>query len=921
MIERPGNKYKSKDREGNRVKETPDEKPDFLNSDAEQKDVTENPTIAQSEKKEKKKQTPSAPKINRLTQFKAFAQDAKTQKITGIVLLLFAAYLLIAFTSFIFTWQTDQNLVMGPLGELFSSNEIKVDNWLGKVGAVLSHFFIYSGFGIASFLFVFNFFNIGLFLYRKFELMPIKKTVKSSLFFLLWVSFTLAYFFNDNLLFLGGVVGFQVNNWLNAIVGSIGTLLLLISSLVIYFVVNFNFSLFSSKSKADELIENETSTEQLIEDENLAIKNVLKDKTLANQAPSTESNFTKENVPEPILKKVEPVLETTKKPEIELTITENKSTDFVVENKVEEIKINNSNTEAKLEEVVIEKPIPEALPNEISLSTEVTTTTILSETKDGIDFLVEKSENTEETNNVAGETIVAEDKELEELAALGDYDPTLELSSYLFPPIDLMEDRGNDTVKVNNEELQGNKDKILATLKNYNIDIQQIKATIGPTVTLYEIVPAPGVRISKIKNLEDDIALSLSALGIRIIAPIPGKGTIGIEVPNQNPEMVPMRSVLLSEKFQNSGMDLPVALGKTITGETFVADLAKMPHLLMAGSTGQGKSVGLNCLLVSLLYKKHPSQVKFVLVDPKKVELTLFNIIERHFLAKLPDTDKAIITDTKKVVNTLNSLCLEMDARYELLEEAMVRNIKEYNAKFISRRLNPQKGHKYLPYIVVVIDEFADFIMTAGKEVETPIARIAQLARAVGIHLIIATQRPAVNIITGNIKANFPARIAFRVASKIDSRTILDSGGAEQLIGKGDMLFSNGNDLIRIQCAFVDTPEVERVAEFIGSQRGYPNAFMLPEVPDTEGEGGTKDDFDPSQRDAFFEEAARLIVQHQQGSTSLIQRRLKLGYNRAGRIIDQLEAYGIVGQFSGSKAREVLIKDEASLEQKLQDLK
>ena len=476
-------------------------------------------------------------------------------------------------------------------------------------------------------------------------------------------------------------------------------------------------------------------------------------------------------------------------------------------------------------------------------------------------------------------------------------------------------DYGTKSTGVNSEELNANKDRILKTLGDYGIEIEKIKATIGPTVTLYEIIPAAGVRISKIKNLEDDIALSLSALGIRIIAPIPGKGTIGIEVPNQTPEMVPMKAILSSEKFQNCTMDLPIALGKTVSNEIYITDLAKMPHLLMAGATGQGKSVGLNAILVSLLYKKHPSQVKFVLVDPKKVELTLFNIIERHFLAKLPDAAEPIITDTKKVVHTLNSLCIEMDQRYELLKEAGVRNIKEYNTKFVSRKLNPNNGHKFLPYIVLVVDEFADLIMTAGREVETPIARLAQLARAIGIHLIIATQRPSVNIITGTIKANFPARIAFRVTSKIDSRTILDSGGADQLIGRGDMLLSTGNELIRIQCAFVDTPEVEKITEFIGGQRGYPSAFLLPEYVDESSEGGVGEDMDPSERDKLFGEAAKIVVMTQQGSASMLQRKLKLGYNRAGRIVDQLEAAGIIGPFEGSKAREVLIKDPASLEQ------
>ena len=496
----------------------------------------------------------------------------------------------------------------------------------------------------------------------------------------------------------------------------------------------------------------------------------------------------------------------------------------------------------------------------------------------------------------------------------GAFDPTLELSGFKFPTLDLLKDYGSSTITIDEDELEANKNKIIDTLRNYKIEIAKIKANIGPTVTLYEIVPAAGVRISKIKNLEDDIALSLSALGIRIIAPIPGKGTVGIEVPNQKPSIVSMRSVIASQKFQQAEMELPVAIGKTISNETFVADLAKMPHLLMAGATGQGKSVGLNAVLTSLLYKKHPAEVKFILVDPKKVELNIYNKIERHYLAKLPDTEDAIITDNTKVIHTLNSLCIEMDNRYELLKNAMCRNIKEYNAKFKARKLNPDDGHAFLPYIVLVVDEFADLIMTAGKEVETPIARLAQLARAIGIHLIIATQRPSVNVITGIIKANFPARIAFRVTSKIDSRTILDSGGADQLIGRGDMLYTQGNDLTRIQCAFVDTPEVERIAEYIGSQKAYPEAHLLPEFV---GEESAALDIDASDRDALFREAAEVIVTAQQGSASLLQRKLKLGYNRAGRIIDQMEAAGIVGPFEGSKARQVLVPDLAALEQLL----
>ena len=532
----------------------------------------------------------------------------------------------------------------------------------------------------------------------------------------------------------------------------------------------------------------------------------------------------------------------------------------------------------------------------------------------------EKDEEVAMIVEEASEEIIVEKNLSDKLVSdFGEFDPKLELSKYKFPTIELLKEyTTNSGITINQEELEENKNKIVSTINNYKIGIASIKATVGPTVTLYEIVPEAGIRISKIKNLEDDIALSLSALGIRIIAPIPGRGTIGIEVPNKNPSIVSMRSVIASPKFQNAEMELPIAFGKTISNETFVVDLAKMPHLLMAGATGQGKSVGLNAILSSLLYKKHPAEVKFVLVDPKKVELTLFNKIERHFLAKLPDTEEAIITDTTKVVNTLNSLCIEMDARYDLLKEAMVRNIKEYNTKFKTRKLNPNDGHRFLPYIVLVIDEFADLIMTAGKEVETPIARLAQLARAIGIHLIVATQRPSVNVITGIIKANFPARIAFRVTSKIDSRTILDNSGADQLIGRGDMLYTQGNDLIRLQCAFVDTPEVEDITDYIGSQKAYPDAYLLPEYVGEEG-SGTSIDNDISERDKLFREAAEVLVIAQQGSTSLLQRKLKLGYNRAGRIIDQLEASGIVGPFEGSKARQVLILNLEALNQHLEN--
>ncbi len=770
----------------------------------------------------------------------SFIYEERFQKITGLTFLLLTAYLFIAFTSFLFTWQTDYDKVVGTLGMLFSP-EVKVDNWLGKIGALTAHLFIHKWFGLASFAFVLIGLITGVRILFKVSLLPLGKTYRFSFFALIWLSISLGYFFTSNYFYFGGGFGYTMSNWLNGILGFIGTGFLLGFSFLMFLVLAFNvtFDLFTKKPLTQMPVSELVSDGQIIE---------------------------------PILN-VQP-------------LTQDKDQDEP------EVKPVNSFKSEKEEEKTEEE----------ANKTELIKT---SETGDVPFTIIEKAEEP------------GEESPPSESLPFGEYDPTLDLSSYQMPHLDLLEQYSiSKESSVNAEELNANKDRIVSTLNNYGIQIDKIKATIGPTVTLYEIIPAAGVRISKIKNLEDDIALSLSALGIRIIAPIPGKGTIGIEVPNLSPEMVAMRTILASEKFQNSTMELPIALGKTISNETFIADLAKMPHLLMAGATGQGKSVGLNAILVSLLYKKHPSQIKFVLVDPKKVELTLFNKIERHFLAKLPDTEEAIITDTKKVIHTLNSLCIEMDQRYDLLKDAQVRNLKEYNVKFISRKLNPNNGHKFLPYIILVVDEFADLIMTAGKEVETPIARLAQLARAIGIHLIIATQRPSVNIITGTIKANFPARIAFRVTSKIDSRTILDSGGAEQLIGRGDMLLSTGNDLIRIQCAFVDTPEVEKITEFIGSQRSYPEAFKLPEYIDENAESGSTE-LDPSERDSFFADAARIIVQHQQGSASLLQRRLKLGYNRAGRIVDQLEAAGIIGPFEGSKAREVLVKDLMSLEQLL----
>jgi S-DNA-T family DNA segregation ATPase FtsK/SpoIIIE len=703
---------------------------------------------------------------------------------------------------------------------------------------------------------------------------------------MVWSSLLLNVIFSDRLYFMGGGFGYFANAAISNYVGFIGLIALLVFSLLVFLVLSVNLKFTLPERSVREVLNEE---EQQIEEE-------------LNESPR-QFNSSFNEIKEPSLSPEE---------EAELLNFEVKNISVVEE----PVPVNHEpvfEVQTAEPEPVIEEPIAEPLAiNEIELNTQQE------------EPILPKKTGEPELEIAAvppvKEVIEEENKAAQLVEQFGEYDPTLDLGSYQFPHFDLLNDYGSISSNVKQDELIANKNKILSTLKNYGIEIDKIMATVGPTVTLYEIVPAAGVRISKIKNLEDDIALSLAALGIRIIAPIPGKGTIGIEVPNQNPEMVPMRNILASEKFNNCNYELPIALGKTISNEIFIADLAKMPHLLMAGATGQGKSVGLNAVLVSLLYKKHPAQVKFVLVDPKKVELTLFNKIERHFLAKLPNSEDAIITDNTKVIHTLNSLCIEMDNRYALLQDAQVRNIKEYNTKFAARKLNPNDGHKYLPYIVLVVDEFADLIMTAGKEVETPIARLAQLARAIGIHLIIATQRPSVNIITGTIKANFPARIAFRVSSKIDSRTILDSGGADQLIGRGDMLLSTGNDLIRIQCAFVDTPEVEKITEFIGNQRAYPSAFLLPEYVGEDGDNG-KEEVDLSERDKMFEDAAKLVVQFQQGSASFLQRKLKLGYNRAGRIVDQLEAAGIIGPFEGSKAREVLVKDLGQLGEIIQRIK
>jgi len=828
--------------------------------------------------KRKRKEAPSGE--GRFARFKAFLGDERMHKVVGLFLVLTSAYLLVAFTSFLFTWRIDQDLIGRSWGEIFSP-DVHAENWLGKVGALTANRFIYTWFGIAAFSMVLWSFLGGVRILLGNWLLPVRRALGWTAMAMIWLPTVLGFVFRGEYMFLGGGVGFAITKHLTTLLGNFGTGALIVFALGAFITFTFNTSFGWLGDVLDRLKPAPKEMEEAID--------VAEAASVA--AASGVRIRTKEAV-----EVVTPAMED--------MIAEEESFQ-AAEEEVEEV-----------EEEVLEEAIEAVKEDDgaIPLELETTPFEVLEPVASPVMSSVAELNNSISGMSVTSapeEKLLSEDQIEEKLKEFGEYDPTLDLSSYELPPLDLLVDHGTGELTVTKEELEANKDRIVETLGHYNIGIDKIKATIGPTVTLYEIIPQAGVRISKIKNLEDDIALSLAALGIRIIAPIPGKGTIGIEVPNSKPQTVGMRAVIASEKFQNSTADLPIVLGKTITNETFVTDLTKMPHLLMAGATGQGKSVGLNAILVSLLYKKHPSQIKFVLVDPKKVELTLFNKIERHFLAKLPGDSDAIITDTKKVVATLNSLCIEMDLRYELLKDAQVRNIKEYNAKFISRRLNPENGHRFLPYIVLVVDEFADLIMTAGREVETPIARLAQLARAIGIHLIIATQRPSVNIITGTIKANFPARIAFRVTSKIDSRTILDTGGADQLIGRGDMLLSTGNELIRIQCAFVDTPEVDRITEFIGNQRGYPDALLLPEPPMEEGEGGS--DVEDGERDSMFDDAARLVVQTQQGSTSLIQRKLKLGYNRAGRIVDQLEAAGILGGFEGSKARRVMIPNEAAL--------
>ena len=808
-----------------------------------------------------------------------FLRDPRTRVVVGLIFMLFSVYLFVSLAGFFFTGGMDQSLIDKETRELVTNPDIVVGNPGRKLGAYLSDLLVNRWFGVSSFIFCYLLFIIGLGIMGR-PLKSLGKKIILSFVLVIWISLLLGYIFNfvpSGYVFPGGAHGYFVCFWLNSFIGEIGTLFLLLVS----FAVILFFGFENAFNKCVTMVKAYFARKaQRKEERRMAREAAAAQREMKTEQPENETE------------------DTNLSPENEI-ITEAPTEDEFYSNVTEKEPIEEDDTEEITSLVTVNNQVELPLNDENREDIRQDTETITPPATDDIELTVMADKLEEQlTKNLMPDT---------------EYDPTLDLSNYQYPPLDLLEEYASNASKVTAEELEENKNTIVETLRQYKIEITKIKATIGPTVTLYEIVPAPGIKISKIKNLEDDIALSLAALGIRIIAPIPGAGTIGIEVPNQKPEIVSMRGVIASKKFQESKYALPVALGRTISNEPYTFDLAKMPHLLVAGATGQGKSVGLNAIITSLLYKKHPSQLKFVMVDPKKVELSIYSVIEKHFLAKLPDAEEAIITDNDKVVATLNSLCIEMDSRYDLLKLAHVRNIKEYNEKFVKRQLNPNNGHRYLPYIVVVVDEFADLIMTAGKEVEQPIARIAQLARAVGIHMIIATQRPSTNIITGVIKANFPARVAFKVASMIDSRTILDSPGANQLIGRGDMLISKDSEMVRVQCAFVDTPEVDAVTKFIADQQGYPEAYMLPEyVSDTEN--GVNSDVDLGMKDPLFEEAARLVVNTQQGSTSSIQRRFSIGYNRAGRIIDQLEAAGIVGPFEGSKARQVLIPDEYSLE-------
>lgn len=841
---------------------------------------------------------------------------SKIRIFLGLFLVLMAGVMAVSFISFLLSWQADQS----QAGHMLDRSAVST-NLFGKIGDWLGTFFIFNGIGIAALLLAFFVAVVGLLVLRRGFRKP-WKVIGHLLFFICWLPIFFGAITKGNGT-LSGVYGFQISDFLRAVTGSAGLWLIVIASLLLYFILEFNLRPSAIRRRWAQIsgalnrqrerlvpasAEQFEADEELLAEEHTSGQNQKED--LANNGAET-----------PIITPIKTPSELRQAQQVEQhgnnlvdvstgeVISENTSVDFS-----DEDELNNDVNDffEDNEEKPVEIPIDFGQVSTPAAVHSVFPLPVAQPAADDVEVAVAVAAEDE-----------AEDDKFNSAEALvqkiGPYDHKLDLPRFQMPNIEILKDYGSEEISVNHEELEENNNRIKGLLKTFNIGISEIKATIGPTVTLYEIVPEAGIRVASIKKLQDDIALNLSALGIRIIAPMPGKGTIGIEVPRKNPTMVSMRSVIGSKKFQNADMELPIVFGKTISNEIFMADLAKMPHLLMAGATGQGKSVGINAILTSLLWKRHPSELKLVLVDPKKVELSLYAKIERHYLAKLPETDDAILTDTSKVINTLNSLCVEMDQRYDLLKNAFCRNLKEYNQKFKERKLNPENGHRYLPYIVLIVDEFADLIMTAGKEVEHPIARLAQLARAVGIHLIVATQRPSVNVITGMIKANFPARVSFRVNSSIDSRTILDSTGAEQLIGRGDMLYSNGNDLIRMQCAFVDTPEVERLVDFIGEQKGYPSAMMLPEVAGEDSLVGPGS-FDPNERDALFEEAARIVVGTQQGSTSSLQRQLKLGYNRAGRIMDQLEAAGIVGGFNGAKAREVLLPDVYALEEFLKNL-
>jgi len=854
--------------------------------------------------KKKTVKPPSAEKLNPDKETDVTVQevikDERTKKITGAVSLLLAAFLFIAFISYFFTWQNDQDIVFKfGASVFFPSNNVHVDNLLGVLGAYISYIFINEGFGVASFLFCTFFFVIGVNLLFGRKVFNVARNLRYLIAGLIVLSVAFAFFFSKSQFSWGGGAGVLMKDWLVNFIGSVGTGALLLLTVVVYIIWRFDpefkvpkfktKKIFPASSLSDTDLFNKEYDSSFYKPQNevsdVPLSSVKTDPLLNNNKLKKDDGNVVVIMPESRndieddLKIIEPAYQPL----------------------ADELVKHNADETLNTDESLFSKKSKKNAAEDEDMQLEIKDTVEEGEEPAIVNDESPVSENEPSTVNRKVQTV--------------NYEPTLDLSNYKYPSLDLLETHGSEKIVHDATELEANKNQIISTLKNYDILIQRISATVGPTVTLYEIVPAPGVRISRIKNLEDDIALSLAALGIRIIAPIPGKGTVGIEVPNVRKTVVSMKTLLASEKFQNNNFSLPIAIGKKIDNDNFIVDLATMPHLLMAGATGQGKSVGINTLLVSLLYKKHPSQLKLVLVDPKKVELSLYRVIERHFLAKLPGEEEPIITDTKKVVHTLNALATLMDIRYDLLKEASCRNIREYNEKFVNRKLNPQKGHEFLPFIVLVIDEFADLIMTAGKEIEMPIARLAQLARAVGIHLVIATQRPSVNIITGTIKANFPVRIAFKVSSKIDSRTILDQGGAEQLIGKGDMLISYNGEVTRLQCAFVDTPEVEKVCEFVSEQQGYPQAFQLPEYADEKEmeERG----IDLNDRDPLFEDAARLIVQNQMGSTSLIQRRMKLGYNRAGRLMDQLEQAGIVGPNLGSKARDVNVKTEAELNELL----